>query len=112
MPQLFKDPNRKNEEHLYQLFDLKSNLEKKIKSLKERDEQAIAQGKVATLEESKGKDLPKETVVEKAELPKVTNIDSMCKGTQVNHAVPVAPSVKTARNAYAENDKFLADLSG
>ncbi len=112
LPQLFKDPYRKNEEHRHQLFDLKHNLEKKIYSLKEKDEHAITQGKVVTEEEAKGKELPKETVVEKAELPKVTNIDSMCKGTQVNHAVPVAPSVKTARNAYAENDKFLADLSG
>ncbi len=112
LPQLFKDPYRKNEEHRHQLFDLKSNLEKKIYSLKEKDEQAITQGKVVTEEEAKGKELPKETVVEKAELPKVTNIDSMCKGTQVNHAVPVAPNVITARNAYAENDKFLADLSG
>ena len=94
------------------LYDQYYDLDKKCNDLIDRDQNAIAQGKVVTEEEAKGKDLPKETVVEKAELPKVTNIDSMCKGTQVNHAVPVAPSVKTARNAYAENDKFLADLSG
>ena len=93
------------------LYDQYYDLDKKCNDLIDRDQNAIAQGKVVTEEEAKGKDLPKETVVEKAELPNVVNADNICKDTQAKFAVPELPNVQTMQNGY-QNVAYSYSLSG